>query len=174
MDSTVYEFGISVPDDPYVTPLTDGHHFLYYNEAKQTVPGGDDLMRQMLDAASKESGLDLMAASPWWVVTLNKSIAHPLSTVPTLLPTMGDHQEGNSDDDWTLLVALNDLPDDAEGEFRLVESWNGPVVGKLYPHKKGRGLMFKSRHWHGNAPLAYDTDRVSLAFLAKERDNESN
>jgi hypothetical protein len=154
-----------------VTPLALGHGFFHGDAGRAWVPAGDRLVAALLEQASAASGRTLVPAPEfpsWWVMTLTESYAADGLDEHGTVVALGDHNEGARLEHWTVLAALNDLPDDAGGEFRLVAGRDGPEVSPRYPHKRGRGLMFRSQHWHGNLPLAYACDRVTLALIAVE------
>jgi hypothetical protein len=172
IESIIYEFQVDVPEEgAYTTPLRKGHWFFHGAHALPWMPNGQTYVDAAIAAASKASGKTLVAdpLHPWWIVTLTDRITDEDRDPDTGFPlTVGDHNEGTHDGHWTLLVAMNELPDDAGAEFRLVDERGGNEVSDAYPHKRGRGLMFKAQHWHGNRPLNYPHDRVSLAFLVVE------
>lgn len=163
-DSTVHEFEIEVPDGSYKTPLLEGHNFYHGDKASEWVPDGDALMEAARAEAAKILGGELEEISGWWVVTIDQ----PLDMSDTW-QSIGDHVEGFSHDHWSIVVALNDLPEGAGADFRLVEKRDGEQVGKSYPHERGRGVIFRSQHWHGNGPLLMKCDRVSLAQVVELR-----
>lgn len=167
MDRTIHEFTVDVGPEPYVRPLPTGHHFFHGDAGRRWVPRGDELLAAARRAVQEKHGLTLEPATDLWVMTLDRPMDTDAPAVAGIRMSLGDHQEGTSLKDRTLLVALNDMPDDAGGEFRLVERPGGPLASPLYPHRKGRGLMFQSRHFHGNAPLKYLTERVSLVQIVR-------
>jgi hypothetical protein len=162
----VHEFEIPVEDNCFTTPIKPGHWFFHGDEAREWCPSGQEIADQLRVAVEPFLG-PVKQASGWWVVTVDRPL-DPQQNGPDGRPmALGDHQEGQPHF-WTLLVALNTLPEDAGGEFRLVEYRHGPVLGKLYPHVQGRAVAFPSMQWHGNAPLNYPAERVLLALQVEE------
>lgn len=168
-DPTVAEFWVQLPSGPiYTRPLAPGHRFHFGDEKYGVVVGADGIMEVARKAAAKALGVELKPATEWWVVTLDGPRDPDLPDPETGLPmALGDHNEGTSLDQWTILLAVNDLPPGAGGDFRLVDGRDGNIVGKPYPHTKGRGVAFRSRHFHGNEQLTIKCDRVSLAQIVE-------
>lgn len=128
--------------------------FLRGQEMLAAVPQANELYANLIKSAEEATGLELAIddtdSSPWVMAVHGPGEG------------IGQHREG-FDYSYTLLVALNSIPDEAEGNL-VVEG-----VDQQFPHKKGRAVLFPGQVLHGNKEIKLPVMRVTLAGIVTEK-----
>lgn len=131
--------GIPELDEP-------GFLFFYNPEIEQLVPGINGLTQSLLNECEGFEFTELHT-SPW--MTVSKG---PVDGI-------GWHKEGLTDQDYSLVYALDD-------------SNAGLQVGDtVFEHKRGRVVIFPSNTNHRVGRIE-QSKRVALAFLMHRREND--
>lgn len=127
--------------------------FKYNDEMRQAVPQAEALFVDLMKKAEEVVGHPLESLGPETVWVMG--VRGPGDGI-------GEHREGFPGT-YTLLLALNSIPDSAGGVLNIEND------DRDFHHRKGRAVIFPSQNLHGNKTVTEPVLRVTLAGLVQRK-----